>query len=161
MSASASDFRFASTWTVGATPERVLDVLRDVETWPNWWPQVRAVQPHDDRSGLLIIRSLLPLTLRVTVTAEIDSPELLKARLDGDLIGWTQFAIRPSAGGDSPYASASAYDVGTVIEYSQVARIGKRGWAQAARFAKPVLVANHIAMMRAGRNGLRRQCAAA
>lgn len=139
-------FRFASSFEVGAAPEVVVSVLRDVENWPGWWPQVRHVQEYADGWGLIVIRSVLPLTLRVEARREVDTDDTLRAALAGDLRGWVQFALRPTP-------------TGTLVEFTQESDVGKRGLSAVSRLGAPVLRANHAAMMRSGVAGLRRRCA--
>lgn len=140
-------FRFASTFLVDAPPPQVVAVLRDVEQWPRWWPQIRHVEEISEGCGWLHIRSVLPITLHIKATREVESHDVLRAVLAGDLTGWSQFAVRP----DGP---------ASLISYTQDTALTKSGWTRAAPVLAPVLRANHGLMMRSGRAGLRRQCAA-
>lgn len=146
-------FRFASTHRVDAPRAAVFEVLRDAEHWPQWWPQIRSVTPYDDTHGSTEIRSVLPLTLHLELATELVDPEsgVLRATLTGDLVGWSQFALRAD-GTDR-----------TLLDYTQEVDIslpGPAGRLAAWPVARPVLLANHAAMMRAGMRGLARAATA-
>lgn len=119
-------FAFHHTWLLPAPPERVVEALADIEGYPRWWPQVRSVEQIDAVSGRGRIRSLLPITLRMVLTREIEDREggHLRVALDGDLTGWAGWTVEESAGGS------------------------------VATLAPFVLQANHAWMMRQGRRGL-------
>ncbi|WP_446666879.1 SRPBCC family protein [Flexivirga sp. B27] len=142
-------FRFASSHRIAAPREAVFEVLRDAERWPQWWPQIRSVTPYDDTHGRTEIRSMLPLTLHLELATELVDAEsgVLRAQLTGDLVGWSQFALRA----DGPDR--------TVLDYTQEVDLGIRGLAgrvAAWPIARPVLLANHAVMMRAGMRGVER-----
>lgn len=139
-------FVFHSQFRIDAPPRRVFEVLHDVERWPTWWPQVRSVRPIDDISGFVDIRSLLPITLRLKLIAEVDdaSTGTLRAGLGGDLTGWTQFVVR-------------AEDGATSLIYDQEATVTRPGFSHVASLGRPVLVLNHRLMMRRGMAGLQRR----
>ncbi|AKU18448.1 SRPBCC family protein [Luteipulveratus mongoliensis] len=136
-------FQFASVSHLDAAPDRVFDALREPEHWDRWWPQIRHIQPYDDESGLVVIRSLLPVTLRVVVTRQVVDPDggVLRAGLTGDLTGWSQFVVRREGRG-------------THLDYTQECAVTKRRLGRAAQALRPVLLVNHAAMMRAGMRGL-------
>lgn len=145
-------FRFASSHPVAAPRDAVFAVLEDAERWPSWWPQIRSVTPYDDVHGRAEIRSFLPLTLRIELATELVDAEsgVLRATLAGDLVGWSQFALRAD-GADR-----------TILDYTQEVRLGMPGLAgrlAANPLARPVLIANHAAMMRSGMRGLARAAA--
>lgn len=135
-------FTFHHTWPLPAPQERVVDVLADVEGYPGWWPQVRAVQALDGASARGRIRSLLPMTLDLVLTREVEDREggRLRVALDGDLRGWAQWSV----------ATAAA---GSVATFEQEVRVAAR-LHRAATLAPVVLRANHAWMMRQGRRGL-------
>ncbi|MFF5324546.1 SRPBCC family protein [Janibacter hoylei] len=96
-------FTFHHEWSFAAPREAVLAALADIEGYPAWWPQVRAVGRLDERSGRARIRSALPLTLHLVLTREIEDHARgrLRVRLDGDLEGWAQWSVDsdPQGGG--------------------------------------------------------------
>lgn len=145
-------FRFHSTFHLAAPAESVFAQLHDVESWPQWWPQIRSVRPVDDVSGHVDIRSALPITLRLKLTALVDDAATgtLKASLDGDLLGWSQFVVQPDG-------------AATRLVYDQEAAVAKPGLAGLSRLGRPVLMLNHRLMMRTGMRSLEdraRTCAA-
>lgn len=136
-------FRFVSTWQVAAPADRVFAVLADVAAYPTWWPQVRAVARVDDDTALVVCRSVLPYDLDLVLTRQREErgPGVLEAGLGGDLDGWSRWTLREDA-------------AGTVLHYEQEVTVDPR-LARAARWARPLLEANHAWMMRGGRRGLR------
>lgn len=140
------DFRFSSVHHCAAPADVVFAALHDIESWPNWWPQVRSVDPIDDISGYVAIRSFLPITLRLKLVALVDDPigRRLRASLEGDLTGWSQFVVEPDG-------------AGSLLRYDQLARVTKPGiTATLASIGRPMLMANHRQMMRSGMRGLAR-----
>lgn len=142
-------FHFASSHHLAAAHDAVFDVLADAERWPQWWPQIRSITRYDDTHGRAEIRSLLPLTLRVELASELADREsgVLRARLAGDLAGWSQFALRADGAARTwvDYTQEADFMVGGLVGH--IAGLG---------VARAVLVANHAAMMRAGMRGLER-----
>lgn len=64
-------------------------------TYPAWWPQVHAATQLDDVSGELRCRSMLPYDLVFVARRGIADAErrILRATLDGDLAGSSQWEI--------------------------------------------------------------------
>lgn len=140
-------FHFSSRHLLPGSADAFFDELHDIEAWPSWWPQVRSVEPIDDRSGYVTIRSFLPITLRLRLVALVDdaATRTLRASLDGDLTGWSQFVVEPDG-------------AGSLLRYDQEARVTKPGAASTfAGAARPLLVANHRSMMRTGLRALVRR----
>ena len=138
----STPFVFHHVWPVPAPVGVVTAALADVERYPRWWPQVRSVERIDDRSGRGGIRSLLPVTMDLVLTREIEDHEggRLRVRLDGDLRGWAQWSV---------VGDASA----AVATFDQEVRVAPR-LHRAATLVPVVLRANHAWMMRQGRRGL-------
>ncbi|WP_274556143.1 SRPBCC family protein [Streptomyces spiramyceticus] len=136
-------YRFRTVWDLTASPDAVFAVLERAEEYPRWWPQVREATRIDDRTGTLRFRSLLPYELVVTVgQARRDAAAgVLEAAMTGDMDGWARWTVRP-------------HGTGTRAVYEQEVEVRK---ALVRRFAvpgRPVFIANHALMMRAGRRGL-------
>ncbi|MGH3509544.1 MAG: SRPBCC family protein, partial [Nocardioidaceae bacterium] len=126
----------------------VYDVLADVAAYPTWWPQVRSLESIDGESGWVACRSLLPYTLRFTMTAthRDRAGGVLGVRLDGDLDGLCRWTLHPEGGGTR------------LVFHQEV--VTPRGLLRVAtRFARPLLVLNHRWMIRSGRRGLARRLA--
>lgn len=142
----STPFVFHHVWPVPAPVGVVTAALADVERYPRWWPQVRSVERIDDRSGRGGIRSLLPVTMDLVLTREIEDHEggRLRVALDGDLVGWAQWSVAGDGAG------------GAVATYDQEVRVAAR-LNRVATLAPFVLRANHAWMMRQGRRGLARE----
>lgn len=141
----STPFVFHHEWPVPAPVPEVVAALADIEHYPGWWPQVRSVERIDDRSGRGRIRSLLPVTMDLVLTREIEDREggRLRVALDGDLRGWAQWSVVR----DGP---------GAVATFEQEVRVAPR-LHRAATLVPFVLRANHAWMMRQGRRGLARE----
>lgn len=135
---------FRSVWRLPAAPERVYETLADVASYPRWWPQVRSTRRIDDVSGELTCRSLLPYDLTFVMRREIEDAQarVLRARMDGDLIGTSQWTV--SADGD-----------GSQAVFDEAVDVGIGSLRAAGRLFGPVLRLNHDHMMRSGEKGLR------
>lgn len=142
----STPFVFHHEWSVAAPVAVVTAALADIEHYPRWWPQVRSVERIDDSSGRGRIRSLLPVTMVLVLTRELEDHEggHLRVALDGDLVGWAQWSI------------AADGAAGVVATYDQEVRVAAR-LNRAATLAPFVLRANHAWMMRQGRRGLARE----
>lgn len=119
-------------------------MLAAVADYPTWWPQVRSVKRIDDDSATVEVRSVLPYTLHLVLTREVEDPGtgLLRVRIGGDLVGWSQWELAED--------SVSGRTAAEFTEEVQVT--GALGVA--ARPAAPLMRANHLAMMRGGERGL-------
>lgn len=113
-------------------------MLRDVARYPQWWPQVRAAGWLGEGHGLVLIRSVLPLTLELELTAAAQDPDagVLESRIDGDLVGWSRFTVAED------------------VHYEQEVHTPRWFMNLAPR---PVLRANHQSMMRSAQRGLAAQ----
>ena len=135
---------FRSQWRLPATPEEVYAMLADVETYPDWWPQVRRTRRIDAQSGEVVCRSLLPYDVKFVMHRDVEDPagRVLRARLDGDLTGTSQWTI-------------SADGSGALAVFDEDVAVGKPMLRAAGRLLRPALRFNHDLMMRSGEKGLR------
>lgn len=147
MNHGADFFHLASVWLLPAPPDLVIDLLAGVDRYAEWWPQVRQVTRIDDQSGSARVRSLLPWSLRLTLRREVEErgdaegrEALLRVRIVGDLEGWAQWRV------------AASPDVSRA-DYSSRVRLCHPVLRRFAGWGRPVLVANHAWMMRAGERG--------
>ena len=134
-------FRFARAWDVAAPVDDVRRVLLDLERYPEWWPQVRAVARIDDDTMRVLCRSVLPYTLDLVLHAEQRGPEVLRSTITGDLEGWSAFRLGEAGGR-------------THVAYQQTVVVAHRVLARASRVLEPVLRWNHDQMMRGCERGL-------
>lgn len=125
-------------------------MLAAVGEYPTWWPQVRSVDRVAEDSAAVIVRSVLPYTLRLVLTREVEDRRtgVLRVAVEGDLRGHAQWTLGPAQDG-----------AGTLAEFTEEVDVAG-AMARVARPAAPLLRANHGAMMRAGERGLARLLAA-
>jgi uncharacterized protein YndB with AHSA1/START domain len=141
----ASDhYRFRSVWRIAAHPDRVYAALANVAEYPTWWPQVHAARRLDGASGELRCRSLLPYDLVFVIRREVEDGErrILRASLDGDLAGSSQWTISDEDG-----QTRAVFEEDVVVRKALIRLVGPA--------ARPALRFNHDRMMRAGERGLR------
>lgn len=146
-------FRMTSRWRLPYPRGEVFAALADADAYATWWPQIRAVTRIDDRSGIARLRSVVPMSLRVTVTEQVrdlGSGEL-RAALDGDLVGWSRWQVSDD---DGPAIAA-------IAAFTQEVLLHKRIPTWVVAVGRPVLRLNHRYMMWAGRRGLLRRLAGA
>ncbi|HEU4567577.1 MAG TPA: SRPBCC family protein [Marmoricola sp.] len=142
-----TSYHFSSSATVDAPRARVHGLLLDLERYPEWWHQVRAVGSLGPDDALLVCRSLLPYDLEVRVHAVSREPGCLAVDVDGPLAGWVRWALTELG----PHR--------TRLDYEQRVRV--RSWPLVAGswVARPLLRANHAWMMRGAERGIRRRLA--
>lgn len=136
----APRFRFADRWTVPAPPEAVRDVVVDLEHYPAWWPQVRAVASLGPDDARVLIRSTLPYTLDLSLHARSRELPELGVEIDGDLRGWACWSLAPTA-------------EGTAMSFAQEVELMTLPHVAVAA-ARPLLRWNHARMMAGCRAGL-------
>jgi hypothetical protein len=135
-------YSFREEWTVAATPGRVRDLLLDLERYPRWWREVRAVARLSDDDALVVCRSALPYDLELHLHAVHRHEDLLETAIAGDLVGHARYRI-------------AADGAGTRLRFEQDVDVTGRLLGLASRLARPVLVWNHDRMMRSCLSGLR------
>jgi hypothetical protein len=145
MGISSDHYVFRSTWRIEADPNLVYATLADVAGYPSWWPQVHAATQLDDVSGELRCRSMLPYDLVFVIRREVENAErgILRATLDGDLAGTSQWEITSDGTG-----TMAVFDEDVVVRKALIRLVGP--------LARPALRYNHDRMMRSGERGLRR-----
>ncbi|WP_309062640.1 SRPBCC family protein [Streptomyces sp.] len=137
-------YRFRSLWTLPAPAPVVYRALERIEDYPLWWPQVREVTRLDDTSGIVRIRSLLPIDLRAALRAGRRDAEagILEVGLSGDIDGWARWTVTRLGPG------------GSLAHYEQEVDVRKPLLRRLAVPGRPAFRVNHALMMRAGRRGL-------
>lgn len=135
---------FRSVWHVRTPFEDVWEVLSDVTTYADWWPEVRSVTPMGDGRYRMVARSLLPYELRFV--SEEDPTDrgrgVIDARLSGDLVGTARFSITE----EGEWCR---------IVYDQEVDTNRTLLNVLAPVARLPFVYNHTLMMRHGEAGLR------
>ena len=136
-------YRFEHAWSLPLQRDDLFRLLADVAGYPDWWPQVRAVARVDDDTAHVVVRSVLPYSLDLTLVRAVEDPVagVLEARLRGRLDGWSRWTM-------------SGVGSSTWLRYEQEVTARGRLMELGSRFARSLLVANHDAMMRGAREGL-------
>jgi len=115
-------------------------VLLDLEHYPDWWPQVRAVASLGPDTALVVCRSALPYDLELVLDAVSRDPGRLEVRIGGPIEGSAAWTLRP-------------HPLGTAMTYRQEV-IATGALAGASYLFKPVLRWNHAVMMRGFDKGI-------
>ncbi len=136
-----TDYVFTDTWQTPAPPDRVHELLLDLEHYVDWWPQVRAVASLGPDDALVVCRSLLPYDLELALHAEDRDPGSLRVGIEGPIEGFAHWRLTPAPGG-------------TRLDFEQRVRAVAPAFRWASYVARPVLRANHAWMMRGARRGL-------
>jgi hypothetical protein len=119
----------------------VQGVLVDLERYPEWWPQVRAVASLGADDARVLCRSALPYTLDLLVHAVRREPSRLEVAISGDLDGAASWRLT---------------DLGrrTRLDFVQEVTVG--GWlALVSPVVRPLMRWNHARMMAGCMEGLR------
>ncbi|MGH3520127.1 MAG: SRPBCC family protein [Haloechinothrix sp.] len=139
-----SHYHFRNVWAVDAPAVQVFVALADLRSYPAWWPYVRSVRQLDDHTADVLCRSVLPysLALRLRRSVEDQHGGRLRVDLAGDLEGFCGATVEQR--GDR-----------SIIVIAQEVMITKKTLRRIQPVLRPLLRANHAAMMRRGERGLR------
>src|SRR5690349_5138242 len=86
-------FAFSDSWVVDAPVDDVAATLVDLEHYPRWWPQVRAVAKLGPDTAWVRCRSTLPYTLDLVLDAVSRTPPVVEVAIGGDLDGYARFTL--------------------------------------------------------------------
>ncbi len=123
--------------------------LRDIESWPQWWPVVRRVTPVTPESGPAVwefrFRTRLPYDIVFAAEVLDDDPLAgMRVRVTGRLAGEGGWRAEPVPGG-------------TLVCFDWWVR-PQLAWMRAvAPLARPVFSWNHRSLMADGAFGLARR----
>ena len=136
-------YRFRSHWPLRASLQDVYAVLEDVESYPDWWPEIRVARRIDSDSGSMRVRSRLPYDLNFTLTRTRRDPAagVLEARMEGDLEGFSRWTLTRS--GEL-----------TLADFQEEVEVNRPLLKRLAPIAWPAFRANHRLMMHNGHRGL-------
>lgn len=142
---SLNHYRFQSTWFVASDPGSAFDVLADLGTYVEWWPEVKAITRIDDDTAGVTIRAFLPYSLHLVMCKIVEDRVggILKASLSGDLEGFSEFVLEEKQSG-------------CLLHYRQEVVARKPLLRALAPVARPLFRINHLIMMRRGNRGLTR-----
>jgi hypothetical protein len=141
----AAAYEFRGTWTVAAPLEAVRETVVDLEHYPEWWPQVRAVAKLGPDDARVLCRSALPYTLDLVLHAVSREGFVLEVEVSGDLDGSVRWVLASVNGG-------------TRMDFEQTVRVSGP-LALVSYVARPVLRWNHHRMMLGCIAGLRHHLA--
>ena len=144
-----NQYRFRSVWSIAAPAPDVFHALADLAAYPLWWPDVRSVSEVDEDIAEVVCQAVLPyrLTLRMRRVEQDEANGRLRVDLTGDLEGFIGCLVDGDQGR-------------TRLRISQEVVVTRRLLRVLGPIARPLLVANHGAMMWRGRRGLGKRLAA-
>ncbi|MFX4273103.1 SRPBCC family protein [Propionibacteriaceae bacterium Y1685] len=131
----ARHIRFEDQWLINIPYEVLHARLADLARYPDWWPEVRAIARTGEDSALALIRSRLPYTLVVELTAARQRPGVMETSLQGDLTGWARWTLIEQS-------------TGTLLIFEQEVDVHGAVLRVAAALVRPLLRWNHDQMMR-------------
>ncbi|MFN2489569.1 MAG: SRPBCC family protein [Actinomycetota bacterium] len=131
-------------WLVDLTPSQAFDVLRHLEDYPLWWPEVREVRRLSDDTVEARCRSLLPYDLLFTMRSarEVRHDGILEVIMQGDLDGLSRWTITSNGSGSR-------------LLFEEKVATHKKLLNRLAPIARGAFKLNHTLMMRHGEAGLR------
>jgi Polyketide cyclase / dehydrase and lipid transport len=138
-----ASYSFGGSWYVAAPMADVRDAIIDLEHYPEWWPQVRAVASLGPDDAWVVCRSALPYTLDLVLHAVSREVPVLEVAVSGDLDGFVRWRLSEEPSGTR-----------MVLE-QEVTVSGLLGVASYA--LRPVLRWNHHRMMTSCVTGLRKR----
>ncbi len=144
-------FEFVTDWHFEAPIEAVFDALTDSLRWPEWWPGLVDVEQREagDEGGIgrvqhFVWKSHLGYYLRFDIRiTRVCEPCLIEGVADGDVTGIGRWRLCEENGG-------------TRVHYLWQVRTVRPWMGLLAGVARPLVIWNHHAMMRAGAVGLSR-----
>jgi hypothetical protein len=71
----------------------------DLEHYPEWWPQVRAVASLGPDDAWVVCRSVLPYNLHLVLHAVSRDGDVLEVGVSGDLDGFVRWRLTDAGGG--------------------------------------------------------------
>src|SRR5262245_47340323 len=125
-------YRFVSAWRLTPPPELVYQVLRDIDRYPFWWPEVRSVDRVDGGTVRIVARSFLPYDLSFLSTESRQDARagVLETAMRGDLEGFSRWTI-------------TADGAGTRAVFEEEVTARKRLLRSLALIARPFFQLNH------------------
>lgn len=149
-------YRFHHAWVVRADADAVRRLVDDVAGYGAWWRSVRvlggdlgspSLASQGSRSGELEVRPPLGYRIRIRLeelpsASAAGAEDELRASVSGDLEGWCAWRLAPA-----PRGTAVFFDQ-EVVARALLLRL--------ARPVRPLLQAQHAAVLRHAEAGMRR-----
>lgn len=137
------EYAFSSTWQLPAPAKSVFAVLRDLWSYPEWWPEFKRAEQTAEDEGSFTLRSRLPLTLNFALRREIENYQqgLLRALAAGDIEGIVEWRIEP-------------VDQGTRVAFIEQVTLQHPLARRTDIVLRPILEWNHRGAMSSGERGL-------
>lgn len=142
-------YRFTHEQVVTAPRAVVHAVLVDLEHYPQWWPQVRAVLKVDDDNAVVVARSALPYRLEMHLRAVRRDPDVVEVAISGVMSGFARYRLEEL---ETPGTQTR-----TRLRFEQEVRVRGALLRVGSWCARPLLVWNHARMMRGAEQGLDRE----
>lgn len=92
-------YTFDGSWFVEAPVAEVAAMIVDLEHYPEWWPQVRAVASLGPDDAWVICRSALPYSLELRLHAVSREAPVLEVAVSGDLDGYVRWRLTEEGSG--------------------------------------------------------------
>ena len=141
-------FEFFDEWRLAAELDEVWAVIRDVETWPEWWPLVRSVTPVTGRTNPtweFRFRTRLPYNMVFAAEVLHDDPQVgVEAQVAGTVQGSGRWRV-------------VAIEGGTLVRFDFWVRPHVAWMRAVAPVARPVFSWNHRSVMAGGATALARR----
>ena len=115
-------YEFRGTWSVAAPLEAVRETVVDLEHYPEWWPQIRAVVKLGPDDARVLCRSTLPYTLDLVLHAVSREGSVLGVEVSGDLDGSVRWQLAPEPGGTRMHFEQQVVVSGALAVASYVVR---------------------------------------
>ena len=139
----SASYAFDGSWYVDAPAAEVAATIVDLERYPEWWPQVRAVASLGPDDAWVVCRSALPYSLDLVLHAVSRDAPVLEVAVSGDLDGYVRWRL-------------SDEGPGTRMDLEQEVTV--TGLLGVASYAlRPVLRWNHHRMIESCVAGLRKR----
>jgi Polyketide cyclase / dehydrase and lipid transport len=143
------EYRFLTTWLLGAPRERVWDAIYDSERWPHWWKGVMEAEKLEEgdedgvgQFGRYVWRARLPYRVEFFIrTTRVERPQMLEGDATGELAGIGRWRLFEQDGM-------------TAVIYEWNVRTTRAWMNLLAPVGRPAFQWNHDYVMRNGGRGL-------
>jgi hypothetical protein len=140
----AHRYAFLSDWELAVDLPAAFAVLKDLWSYPRWWPEFKRAEQIADDEGIFALCSVLPLTLNFTLRRDVEDEAsgLLRALASGDITGSVEWRLEQN----EPRLTTAHFVQRVTLDH----RLARR----TDFVLRPVLMWNHDAAMRSGHRGI-------